>query len=69
MGQFKLELADILPVGGQVLRGQIKRAPDFDLVNLLIAWGTADPAADLNGDGVVTVQDLIKLIVSWGPCG
>jgi hypothetical protein len=39
-----------------------------DLVRLILAWGTNDPAVDANGDGVVNVTDMIDLIVNWGTC-
>ena len=50
-----------------------------DLVFLLtFHWGTecvpGEPCgnecpADLDGDGVVGVNDLVELIVAWGDCG
>jgi hypothetical protein len=30
--------------------------------------GGTDCASDLNGDGVVSVNDLLELIGNWGPC-
>jgi hypothetical protein len=37
-----------------------------DLGMLLAAWGTADPAADLNDDGTVSADDLSLLLANWG---
>ena len=38
-------------------------------IGLLIAvWGTADVAADLNGDGTVDGYDLAYILGNWGPC-
>ena len=39
-----------------------------DLVNVILAWGTADSEADVNGDHVVNVVDLFRIIQSWGAC-
>lgn len=38
-----------------------------DLVLVLKSWGPCFPpcAADLNGDGVVDVDDLIQVILNW----
>jgi photosystem II stability/assembly factor-like uncharacterized protein len=41
----------------------------LDLIEVILMWGTDDPAADVNGDGVVAVEDLVIVIVAWGPCG
>ncbi|HRP62889.1 MAG TPA: hypothetical protein PK400_06330 [Phycisphaerales bacterium] len=51
----------------------IMQSDDFDWSRHLYVW--VDPAgpqpnpADLNNDGVVDVQDLLILLVAWGPCG
>jgi choice-of-anchor B domain-containing protein len=39
-----------------------------DLLQLLAAWGTCDPACDedLNDDGAVNVTDLLELLADWG---
>jgi len=39
-----------------------------DLLIMLAAWGTDDPAADLTGDGTVDMDDLLVLLGAWGPC-
>jgi hypothetical protein len=39
-----------------------------DLINVLLAWDTADPQADVNGDGAVDVVDLIEVLLAWGAC-
>ena len=42
-----------------------------DLLGLLAAWGSSDPAYDIapaGGDGVVGTQDLLLLLAEWGPC-
>jgi hypothetical protein len=36
-----------------------------DLSILLSAWGTADPVADINGDGEVNGADLSILLSNW----
>ena len=35
---------------------------------LILDWGSTDSPADVNGDGIVAVADLIAVIVEWGPC-
>ena len=40
-------------------------AHDDDLLAMLAAWGTNDPAADVNGDGVVNVNDLMILLSNY----
>jgi hypothetical protein len=40
-----------------------------DLVEVVLAFGTNDSAADVNEDGIVDVEDLVELILNWGPCG
>jgi hypothetical protein len=44
-------------------------APTWDVA---VAWRfpapAAGPAADVNGDGAVDVDDLVLVILSWGPC-
>jgi hypothetical protein len=39
-----------------------------DMLAVVAAWGTADPDADIDGDGLVGIGDLLILIESWGPC-
>ena len=42
-----------------------------DLLELLGAWGTAHPYADIapnGGDLTVDVQDMLALIAAWGAC-
>jgi hypothetical protein len=39
-----------------------------DLTNIILAWGTADPSADVTLDGQVDVDDLTAVILGWGPC-
>jgi hypothetical protein len=36
-----------------------------DLLLLIAAWGSDDPAADLTGDGRVDVADLQRLLMLW----
>ena len=36
-----------------------------DLVTLLADWGDAGSPADLNGDGVVGLGDLLILLSNW----
>jgi hypothetical protein len=33
------------------------------------AWGSNDPALDLDGNGVVDTPDLLTIIAAWGNCG
>jgi CxxC motif-containing protein (DUF1111 family) len=40
----------------------------LDLGVLLAAWGSAQPAPDLNSDGTVNGQDLGVLLAAWGAC-
>ena len=37
-------------------------------IAVILAWGTADPDADLDGSGEVDVLDLVQLVLAWGPC-
>ncbi len=37
----------------------------LDLIAVLLAWGTADPAADVTNDGIVDVADLVEVISNW----
>jgi hypothetical protein len=43
-----------------------------DLLGLLGAWGTGDPAFDIAPagapDGFVDIKDLLTLLAAWGPC-
>jgi hypothetical protein len=39
-----------------------------DLGIMLGAWGTANPVADLDGNGAVNGDDLGILLGAWGPC-
>ncbi len=39
-----------------------------DLLTFIAAYGTTDPASDLDGDGMVTVDDLLLLMAAWGSC-
>lgn len=39
-----------------------------DLLALLTAWSSGDPAGDLDGDGAVGTGDLLILLATWGPC-
>ena len=39
-----------------------------DLLAVIAAWGTDDPAADTNGDGMVGIDDLLAVLSSWGIC-
>ncbi len=39
-----------------------------DLLGLLAAWGSADPAYDLVADGNVGIEDFLAMLALWGPC-
>lgn len=63
-------------LGLRVDMGAYERCPsdvDFDdaitmsdLNELLDAWGTTSPTADLNGDGIVDFTDLELILDAWG---
>ena len=38
------------------------------LLALIESWGTDDSLADVNGDGIVNVSDLLVVVGQWGPC-
>jgi hypothetical protein len=40
-----------------------------DLLALIKAYGTDDPAADFDQNGDVSIDDLLALVAAWGPCG
>ena len=40
----------------------------FILVNVILAWGSADPDADVDESGAVDVDDVVAVILAWGPC-
>jgi hypothetical protein len=36
---------------------------------MIDSWGVCSGcAADINGDGVVDVTDMLEVVGSWGPC-
>jgi hypothetical protein len=35
---------------------------------VLGAYGTDDPAGDINGDGIVDVNDILAVVAAFGPC-
>jgi enediyne biosynthesis protein E4 len=39
-----------------------------DFLILFAYWGASGPEADLTGDNTVDIQDLLVLIISFGPC-
>jgi hypothetical protein len=39
-----------------------------DLLDVINAWGTADPDADVDNDGDVDIDDLLAVINAWGDC-
>jgi hypothetical protein len=39
-----------------------------DLAAVLAAWGSADPAADVNDSGTVDASDLAVILAAWGAC-
>ena len=40
-----------------------------DLLAVLTWWNSTNPIADIDGDGVVNTNDLLRVIGDWGPCG
>ena len=55
---------DLIPLGTiRIVPGAVNV---LDLMQLLLAFGTADPDADLTGDGVVDVLDLVELLIAFG---
>ncbi|MFM7050793.1 MAG: DUF6851 domain-containing protein [Planctomycetota bacterium] len=57
---------DAVPCPGDITGNFLVNAEDLSV--LLTAWGSADPAADLNDDGLVNAADLSALLSSWGAC-
>jgi len=39
-----------------------------DILLVLAAFGSADPAGDTNGDGIVDVNDVLNVVGAYGPC-
>ncbi|MHC4990076.1 MAG: hypothetical protein ACYTGC_03760 [Planctomycetota bacterium] len=39
-----------------------------DLVIVILAWSTDDCQADVDESGLVDVDDLLEVILGWGPC-
>ena len=46
------------------------RQPASDLVAIIVDWGTDGSAnnTDIDGNGIVNVDDLVEVIVNWGVC-
>jgi hypothetical protein len=38
------------------------------LLAVIDQWGSNDSPADINGDGIVNVADLLLIIDGWGDC-
>ena len=39
-----------------------------DILALIAAWGTNDPAADVDGNGTVDANDVLAVLAAWGDC-
>jgi hypothetical protein len=39
-----------------------------DILYVVGNWGSDDAAADVNGDGIVNVSDILEVVSAWGPC-
>jgi predicted outer membrane repeat protein len=39
-----------------------------DVQALLVFWGSSNVYADLDGNGLVGIEDLLIMLTSWGPC-
>ena len=39
-----------------------------DLANVILNWDSDDPDADVNGDDIVDVEDLVEVILAWRDC-
>jgi hypothetical protein len=39
-----------------------------DMIEVLSAWGQADPVADISNNGVVDTDDILSVIRDWGLC-
>ena len=50
------------------IAGADGRIDGQDLAILLNAWGTADPAANVDCTGVVDGADLAEILNAWGDC-
>jgi hypothetical protein len=60
-----------LELSGEACTGDVDGSGSVnvdDMVAVILAWGTADPAADVTQDGVVNVDDLVEVFVRWGAC-
>jgi len=45
------------------------RLESVNVLTVLSDWGNVGPSpADVNGDGIVNVDDLLMVISAWGPC-
>ena len=42
--------------------------PELGAYAVLSAWGNTGGPEDINGDGIVSVLDLLELLSAWGPC-
>ena len=44
------------------------QADGIDISFVISAWGTSDPTADLDGDGLVNAADLVLILGNWQNC-
>ena len=40
----------------------------IEVAYVIAAWATTSPLADIDGNGIVGVQDLLLVLDQWGPC-
>ena len=49
-------------------RGESKLAGPVHFLAVLARWGTGNPGADVDGDGIVGILDFLAVLAAWGPC-
>jgi hypothetical protein len=61
--------ADVAPADGAVTLGLFRPGtPDSIDIGSQVPGGPIDCPADVTGDGDVDVEDLVEVILNWGPC-
>jgi hypothetical protein len=69
MDRFLSEQGDTLKENSHPFTGTIDRDAIVRILSASIDCDTADPCpSDVDGDGIVGVEDILAIIASWGPC-